>query len=360
MFAHRVQGVLTDPETLRSEMLYRHAPTFAVGHGCAAEWDWTPPEPGAIDETQTARSDEVRTAIVPIHELLLTDSDPSVDVPTMNWLATADRTVVLERLYEFSSKYRSWIDGPLTNEFARLAGGRFAGVADEQVKACSSAARRISAGIDLLNDVARPEIWEAFRLANEAMALQRARTIWFRDGRVGAPDVAEPRWRAFQLGFILLTLSGLVDPQHDDREVADVLWFPTGGGKTEAYLGLVAFTTFLRRLRASASGAPQLGGGVTVLMRYTLRLLTLQQFERAASLICAMELIRQRRQVQLGPDVISLGMWSVRLQLPTLFRRRKIVSLILPTARPCRPRTPFSSAHVPGVVQRWTTAHTRS
>jgi hypothetical protein len=315
-FAHRRQSTAPGEEMLRSDMLYRHAPLFAVGHGCAAAWNWEAPARGAVGAGDGARTDEVRTSVVPVHELLLTDADPAIDVPTMRWLAEADRAMVVLRLRELVASYRSWIEGPLARERAQLVGGRFDSVADMHVEACDAAYHRMSAGIDLLADSTRPEIWEAFRLANLAMSRQRARTVWFRHGRDGEPDTSSPRWHAFQLGFVLLSLSGLVDSRHPDRDVADVLWFPTGGGKTEAYLGLVAFTTFLRRLRAAARGAPRTGGGVTVLMRYTLRLLTLQQFERAASLICAMELIRRSDPARLGPDVIALGMWVGKAATP--------------------------------------------
>src|SRR5690606_25304128 len=111
-------------------------------------------------------------------------------------------------------------------------------------------------------------------------------------------------WRPFQIAFMLLCLRGIVDDEHEDRGIADLLWFPTGGGKTEAYLGLIAFTAFLRRKRRGAKG-----GGVTALMRYTLRLLTLQQFQRAAALICAMERIRSKNPAELGEEPVSLGMW---------------------------------------------------
>ena len=90
----------------------------------------------------------------------------------------------------------------------------------------------------------------------------------------------------------------------------DLLWFPTAGGKTEAYLGLTAFTLALRRLRARGQTDPQSArgdGGVTVIMRYTLRLLTSQQFQRAAALICACELARESHGFGVEPFLI--GMW---------------------------------------------------
>jgi hypothetical protein len=93
-------------------------------------------------------------------------------------------------------------------------------------------------------------------------------------------------WRPFQLGFLLQCLSGLADPASPDREICDLLWFPTGGGKTEAYLGLTAFTLALRRLRHKGYD------GVGVISRYTLRLLSIQQFRRALKLITACELLR--------------------------------------------------------------------
>ena len=117
----------------------------------------------------------------------------------------------------------------------------------------------------------------------------------------GGPDVGAQSWYPFQLGFILLCLAGIADPSAADRKLVDLLWFPTGGGKTEAYLGLVAFTLFLRRIRLGEDG-----GGVTALMRYTLRLLTIQQFERAAGLICACEILRREVPEDLGDEPVSL------------------------------------------------------
>lgn len=109
-------------------------------------------------------------------------------------------------------------------------------------------------------------------------------------------------YREHLLAFGCLNLPSLMIPSHGDRTgdsaVVDLLFFPTGGGKTEAYLGLVAYTFAIRRLQGKiASDDGELGGaaGVAVFMRYTLRLLTSQQFQRAAALVCACEVMRRER-----------------------------------------------------------------
>src|SRR6266513_19015 len=128
-----------------------------------------------------------------------------------------------------------------------------------------------------------------------------AQSVRRRQGPIqGKPlsSVLPPAWRPFQLAFLLMNLEGIAQRASKDREVVDLLFFPTGGGKTEAYLGLAAFTLILRRLRNPGIAS----AGVTVLMRYTLRLLTLDQLGRASTLMCALELERQN-------DVDKLGEW---------------------------------------------------
>ena len=132
------------------------------------------------------------------------------------------------------------------------------------------ACRRIEEGIQVLEQ--SPEALQAFRTANESMALaSRKRT----------PDRGEPHWRLFQLAFLLLNVAATNDPTHKDRATTELIFFPTGGGKTEAYLGLIAFTLVLRRMRGQSE--PHGGLGVAVILRYTLRLLTLDQLERATA-----------------------------------------------------------------------------
>ncbi|OUS94594.1 helicase-related protein [Rhodococcus sp. NCIMB 12038] len=304
-FVERAVGSrAVDEEQALSRLLHRHAPSFAVGHGCSVAWEWMPPALGEPLPERCAVS-RVHTDFMPTHDVLLTDSNPDIDDDALGmWgLGTGDRAHVIGALTGLLEGYRVWID-QLRADAAALESTEYAAAAERQIKECSKALERMKSGLALLSDSERSEVFSAFQLANQAMAQQRARSAWIKGGRTGIVETASGRWRPFQIAFVLLCLEGIVDAKHDDRKAADLLWFPTGGGKTEAYLGLIAFTVFLRRLRNEA----ETGAGVTVLMRYTLRLLTLQQFERATILICAMERIREKRD-DLGAIPISIGMW---------------------------------------------------
>ena len=213
-------------------------------------------------------------------------------------LACAD---LVDALRPLAAGYRAW----LTDQKLRLDEPeirRHEPAGSHAVELASSLADRLDRAVDLLREdgVAR----EAFQFANQAMALQRVRSEVTR-ARLASPSTsldellrrydvpAQRSWRPFQIAFVLLCLPNLTDPRHRDAhrdEVgqAQLLFFPTGGGKTEAYLGLTAFTLALRRLQGVVGeGAAACDGsdGVAVLMRYTLRLLTAQQFQRAAALI---------------------------------------------------------------------------
>ncbi|MEU4820486.1 helicase-related protein [Actinomadura sp. NPDC023710] len=294
-----------EEEVKLNKLLHRHAPTFAVGHGCAADWNWTaPPMRGAVlQKARKASVPAVWSAFVPSYELLLTDSNRDIDAKALGMLrlSEASDAEIIGSLTALATGYRTWIAERGT-EAEQLADTEYAKTARTRIKECGEVASRIERGIEVLES--DRNAMTAFRLANRAMAEQRGRTSWIRDGR--SRDLSlDGEWRPFQIAFILLCLQGIVDHDHPERAIADVLWFPTGGGKTEAYLGLIAFTVFLRRLRNGAAAS----GGVTALMRYTLRLLTLQQFERATALICAMESIRRRDPARLGDEGISIGMW---------------------------------------------------
>ena len=158
---------------------------------------------------------------------------------------------------------------------------------------------------------------EAFRIANRAMAASARRRQAVEEG-VDPVRVPAPKWRPFQLAYILMNLRGIAEPTHVERDVVDLLFFPTGGGKTEAYLGLAAFALVLRRLRDPTPAHR----GLSVLMRYTLRLLTLDQLGRAAALICALELEREQDPDQLGEWPFEIALWVGRAATPNYMGRK--------------------------------------
>ncbi|WP_431235130.1 hypothetical protein ACQ856_11795 [Mycolicibacterium psychrotolerans] len=288
---------LDDDDVRSNDLLFSHAPNLAVGHGCSVTWDTDHPD--SVNRLQTA--------FTPYYDLLLADSNPDIDLPAldMRTLTLSSRQQTVRELRQLVAGYRQWITAKQSQVPALTLSRQ--DTARRHLQECETAADRMQDGIELLAD--RDDAFEAFRLMNQAMIEQRVRTERILKGKpdLHADDIPA-RWRPFQLGFILLCLKGIADDDSGDRKIADLLWFPTGGGKTEAYLGLIAFTIFLRRLTGR-------GGGVTALMRYTLRLLTIQQFERATLLICCCEAIRRERK-DLGSEEISIGLYVGRAATP--------------------------------------------
>lgn len=313
---------LTREETETLEMLYRHQREFAVGHGVSVHATLSKP----LAESAT----QVETEWVPRFEVpQQTPRSPADDenltgvVMDMKELAELPKPGLIASLRHIETAYLVWINmeaAKLSLPAERLAGREEA--AQRAVDRCTRALQRIKAGIDLIeND---PLAEEAFRFANRAMWQQRIHSTFARkvrkkemqieDGVAGLDkDEKHRSWRLFQLAFVLLNLPSLTDLHHHDRSheteaVADLLWFATGGGKTEAYLGLTAYTLALRRLQGVVAGRRG-DHGIAVLMRYTLRLLTLQQFQRAAALICACESIRRADVAKWGETPFRLGLW---------------------------------------------------
>lgn len=288
---------VSDDDLESYRLIYRNVRSYAVGHGTSVCWR---------EEEDAPRATSVGTTAVPRHELLLADSNPAIPTSdlSMRALAGEDRPGTVAALRDMGDGYDAWIGG-LEARLPELP-DHLHGVASTHIESCREAMGRIRSGIDVLER--HDDVWQAFRLANLAMLRQRARAAWSAAGRPDGGPLEDDShtWRPFQIAFILLNIDGIADGRHPDRELLDLLWFPTGGGKTEAYLGLIAFTILLRRLRHGDTG-----DGVTVLMRYTLRLLTIQQFERGAALICALEDLR-RREGGLGSAPISIGLWVGR------------------------------------------------
>lgn len=312
---------LTREESETLEMLYRHQREFAVGHGIAVHA--TLPEPQAEQATQV-ETEWVPRFEVPQQTPRSAADDENLDgvVMDMKELAELPKSGLIASLRHIETAYRVWIKmeaAKLTLPTEKLAGHEEA--AKRAVDRCTRALQRIKAGIDLIET--NPLAEEAFRFANRAMWQQRVHSTFARKVRKkelkiedGVLLVDEPKnrsWRLFQMAFVLLNLPSLTDLHHHDRShetdaVADLLWFATGGGKTEAYLGLTAFTVALRRLQGVVEGRRG-DHGIAVLMRYTLRLLTLQQFQRAAALMCACETIRRADVTKWGETPFRLGLW---------------------------------------------------
>ena len=275
-------------------LIYRDVQEFAVGHFCAAQWSGTDND-GTIEEIATTWLPEAvvhatSTAGDPI--LTVLDATPGLKPLSATWLAEAEREDLIRALRLLPDAYGKW----LSEQRARIQTdipSDLHSQAASHIADGEAARERITRAIDLLDH--QPKALRSFQLANRAMVLQRQ---WTR----GDADLT---WRPFQLAFQLLTLESLAVRSSPDRRVMDLLWFPTGGGKTEAYLGIIAFLLFHRRLN---EGEPGCGSGTAVLMRYTLRLLTIQQFQRAASLILACEYLR-RPAPELGGVPFSIGLW---------------------------------------------------
>jgi len=281
-------NLTTDPELLELDMLYRDVYCYAQGHGCSVEWDLENKSPVWVS-----------SSFLPTFNLKqMKPSDSSSHIFNMKRLFTEPDAVIIKELREFMDQYRAWIDG-LRIQIGSMDSTRRVS-AETNIAKCEHAWETISKTITELEKDSQKDgiVFRAFRLANEAMYLQRERSL-IRQGKT--VNDSEINWYPFQLAFLLQEMISFINPQGKERESVDLLWFPTGGGKTEAYLGIAAFVIFLRRLRN------QTDDGVTIIMRYTLRLLTLQQFERASMLIFACD--KLRREKKLGGSEIAIGLW---------------------------------------------------
>lgn len=320
-----------DEEEKSLALLYRESAIWGIGHGCAAGWD---AELGEVPVTLYA---DVMPAVQ------LPSMTPDVEVGgrpiqlSMRALAALPADGVgdtWQALENLASGYDKWIQ--LRREEATVLPERHSAVANRHLNDCNACLSRINSGIALLRSDDRAR--RAFRLANLAMLLQQIATKqlsrrllgWNALRKLVMPqgDHVSPwiiyenqsediqrlgSWRAFQIAFLLMSLDDVRDGCSANREIADLIWFPTGGGKTEAYLAVMAFYMFHERLLMEDDGPGPARDGTNVLMRYTLRMLTTQQFQRAASLICAMEYLRRNPQLHgLGPISgrrFSLGLW---------------------------------------------------
>ncbi len=308
------------PEDEELALVYRNRRPYGIGHGCTAEWD---------KEGISKGLTEIVAEPLPVYEVHGLTND--IDIPdaasralSLRWLIDPDTSGerLESALEEFVKAYEEWIE----KQHATLSGFEesFQEVGKRLIKRQEKAVLRMRSGIKCL--VSDQAVLKAFRVAQEAMLRQ---FLWsdrwetplpLGEGKVDEVDPwsveveAKPHWRPFQLAYQLLVLESIARPDSKDRDTLDLLWFPTGGGKTEAYLAVAAFEIAYRRMQYGESGA-----GTAVIMRYTLRLLTAQQFERAAVLISVLETMRKKNE---GPDLgetpISLGLWVGEASTPNL------------------------------------------
>ncbi|WP_301096183.1 helicase-related protein [Bacteroides acidifaciens] len=325
---------LMDEEECSLELLYRHKKIYGTGLGTSVDWD--------IDEQGKG---SVWNDFFPIEEIpAMNFSLPKNRVITNNELSmkylsdlnSIDKDTKISSMYSLVDLYKSWVVD--LEKTASLLDTKYISAASKNIAECRRAYERMYAGIKTLKE--NETAYKAFLLANRAMFMQRVHIMmqsdmakesadrypgdeeisdWLRNADYYKEDDANCRWRPFQIAFLLMDINSIVYDESPERNIVDLIWFPTGGGKTEAYLGLTAFAIFYRRLTHSKEAA-----GTTVIMRYTLRLLAAQQFTRAATLICACEYIRQQCEKKhrkypiysLGKEPISIGLWIGGTHIP--------------------------------------------
>ena len=311
-----------DDEEKSLDLLYRKKLVYATGHGVSVDWKIDREGNGSVF-TEYMPSFEVPKIDLGLRretEREKSVKDIALSMKYLSDLDQTERTIKITDMESFIDCYDSWIES-LERESCALP-QRYSEAARRHIAQCRESYSRMKFGLDILkkDDTA----WNAFALSNRAMFMQRIHGRFqladrYPDDEVWQEKMAnldyaaesdeDCRWRPFQLAFLLMSIRSVIDPACTEHDLVDLIWFPTGGGKTEAYLGLTAFTIFHRRLTNPKNG------GTAVMMRYTLRLLTSQQFTRAATLICACEKIRrdegknQPSRYYLGDEEISIGLW---------------------------------------------------
>lgn len=345
-YASQADFKYLDDEEQSLQLQYRNKKNYASGLGTSVNWK--------IDDSGNGE--------------IFTDFFPEVEVPGMDF-SIPDGSNVQEKT--FSMKYLSDLDNSSRNEkiasLKTLVASyemwiheqknelealeeKYHSIGNKNLNGCLASLSRMKKGIELLSE--DNKIWDAFQLSNRAMYIQRIHVKiqekypvsypydkeisnilenidYTASSTFGLEGISERfLWRPFQLAFLLMSIESVSNEQSSGRDIVDLIWFPTGGGKTEAYLGLTAFTIFYRRLAHLEESS-----GTTVIMRYTLRLLAAQQFTRASTLICACEYIRDDAtrknpiygKYDLGKDRITIGLWIGGEHTPNKNKEAKVL-----------------------------------
>lgn len=345
-----------DEEDNFNKLLYRNYHDFGEGYNTSVDWGKNDANLNYISteflpEQETPKVDFKPSKIV-AGKILSRLNVKSESVLSMRYLSTLSNSSdedLLNGLREFVNEYKIWIDEK-RNELKVKSelDTKQIELLSKQLLACENDYNRLTRNISLLKKDSKAIA--AFRMMNTAMYMQLHHSILKKNkDEILKTKLTEEyyknvkedyKWRSFQISFILLNIDAFVKPDIDDKtvenvfsngwpernEIADLVWFPTGGGKTEAYLGIIAFVIGYRRFVKGAKG-----NGTTVLMRYTLRLLTLQQFQRATLLICALEVIRKdnytiTHRCNLGEERISIGLFVGGSSLPNTWKETGFAS----------------------------------
>ncbi|PZX10322.1 helicase-like protein [Breznakibacter xylanolyticus] len=341
----------TYSEDTTTTFIYDQFKDYAIGHGCSVKWSKlgeslkveteylpnceTPDiDPIPRDKSRNAVIDNKEGFVSP----LFLENSKSQEFKWLSVFSDATDTEVINGLNDFVDSYGRWIE---TKRKDPKYLGKYLDIANQELKKCDDDYRRMKKNIqDFLSGDNNKEKLDSFRLMNAAMFMQLWHSVKVKQDVVNSfindeafehfnfsfyKDIADDKlfsntesagWRAFQLAFILLNLDGIFKPDDDENwdkrnNWVDLVWFPTGGGKTEAYLGLIALTIINRRKEFKEKG-----GGTAAIMRYTLRLLTMQQFQRATLVIMALELIRRWGNYELGNEPINIGLWVGKNSIP--------------------------------------------
>lgn len=314
-------------EEAEVEFLYRAATPYARGHGAAADW-----ELDIAGTCVSVRVDFMPKAQVPAATFEVMGDGAGLKCLSVSFLDEAPREEVASSLRTLADGYASWIAAQREAEVEL----KFKDVADRFVDRASEWLGRVRRGIHLLESEA--VAWKCFRLANKAMGMQMVLSRNLKHGyqaigkKAKSPEMnySAFRWRPFQIAFMLASVESLLDSKSMDRGTVDVIWFPTGGGKTEAYLFVTAFEMFRRRIVHGEQDT-----ATAVLSRYTLRLLTAQQFQRTSALIVALELIRRTDETSFGTRPFTLGLWVGASLTPNKVRKaHEWFNLMMDSDRP--------------------------
>lgn len=327
-----------DPDIASADLIYRRRQEFAVGHGIAVDWD-----PEAEDATRATR---VYTTVIPSREVHTVRGPKGLPPLSMDELGRAESPEqMVSQLSPLLDAYAEWIR-ERKSEIDDISPPDDV-VARDLILAQEQCLERMRLGLKCLTE---PRAFEAFRFANRAMAMQRRTSVRVLEIRRGEAPLTDNQisaeWRPFQVGFMLQALTSLVHPSHPDRAVTDLLWYPTGGGKTEAYLGLTALAFALRRLQAGDQRYDW-SAGTSVLMRYTLRLLTIQQFQRALTLVCACEILRLEDVGKWGEERFTIGLWVGQSVTPNRYVDARDAIKALAKGRPVYRESPYQILYCP-------------